>query len=251
MLESCYISLRPIRWSQEIRWYPSINVEGRHLRATCTTTDDLLLSDGQKLRDFEIELSIMDGELDPETRAKSKLQEAAIGGIWWISDHPSLVHGRFYLKSDARAAIWDQVRAGGYVDCRITLSVTPVRLKASSFAMDGNPFRRKCGCSIHAQANCRETCEPRRAKSGVGQEALGRSPPFSIGNCLAVSNMERDFRWIISNDDWRGQDNCNSVVCCRIAALVFGSTKTVQRPMTSQRRPVVRFSSWAGVGGQG
>jgi hypothetical protein len=140
MLESCYISLRPIRWSQEIRWYPSINVEGRHLRATCTTTDDLLLSDGQKLRDFEIELSIMDGELDPETRAKSKLQEAAIGGIWWISDHPSLVHGRFYLKSDARAAIWDQVRAGGYVDCRITLSVTPVRLKASSFAMDGNPL---------------------------------------------------------------------------------------------------------------
>src|SRR5262249_39071260 len=40
--------------------------------------------------------------------------------------HP-LLHGWFYLKPDSYAAVWDQVRDGGYVGCNITMKVGPVQ----------------------------------------------------------------------------------------------------------------------------
>src|SRR5262249_28990442 len=38
-----------------------------------------------------------------------------------------LLDGWFYLKPDSYAAVWDQVRDGGYVGCSITLKVGPVQ----------------------------------------------------------------------------------------------------------------------------
>jgi len=98
----------------------------------------LLLSDGYKLRDLEIALGILQGELDPKRR--ERLSEQAIGGIWWVREQV-FVHGWFYLKADDYAAVWDQVRDGGYVACGITLGLSPVQLTdKSEFAWSGNPL---------------------------------------------------------------------------------------------------------------
>jgi hypothetical protein len=115
-----YVYLTPISWSQQIRRYPTINVEGPYLQATCRTDSDLRLSDGSKLRDFKIPLAIFQGEMDAKKR--ERLSEQAIGVIAWISEQ-QFVHGFFYLKADDYAAVWDQVRDGGYAACGITLGV--------------------------------------------------------------------------------------------------------------------------------
>jgi hypothetical protein len=94
-MSSCTIYLKPISWSHEIRRYPTINVVGLQLRATCRTLldSDLLLSEGHRLRDLEIELSIFQG--DPDAKERERLSEQAIGGIWWLPDQ-TFVHGFFF-----------------------------------------------------------------------------------------------------------------------------------------------------------
>jgi hypothetical protein len=133
------IYLTPIRWSQQVRRFPKIKVEGRHLTVTCTTSanSDLLLTDGYRLSDFKIELAISPGELPVEER--ERLSEQAIGGIWWIADQ-AFVHGWLYLSADDYAAVWDQVRDGRYADCQISLGVGPVEYtEKSEFAWSRNP----------------------------------------------------------------------------------------------------------------
>jgi hypothetical protein len=138
-MASCYVHLEPISWSQEIRRYPSINVEGTCLRLTCKTSgdSDLIMKDGRKLSDFELALHIFAGELD---RSRDQLSEGAIGGISYIAEQ-SFVHGDFYLRAEDYAAVWDQVRDGTYAACGITLGVSPVRLgKSSKFIASDNPL---------------------------------------------------------------------------------------------------------------
>jgi hypothetical protein len=97
----------------------------------------LLLSEGHRLRDLEISLTILPGELDAKNR--EKLPEPAIGGIWWLPDQV-FIHGWFYLKASDYAAVWNQVTNGGYETSGITLGLTPVEFTNSSqFAWTGNP----------------------------------------------------------------------------------------------------------------
>src|SRR5262249_42259995 len=128
-------------WSQEIRRYPTINVEGSCLKLTCRTSGnaDLILKDGRKLSDFEIHLHIFGGEVD--AKEQDQLSEQAIGGIWY-DEKKSFVHGVFYLKAEDYVAVWDQVRDGTYATCLITLGIEPVRLsgKSPEFVQGDNPL---------------------------------------------------------------------------------------------------------------
>lgn len=134
-----YLYLQPIAWSHKIRRYPSLNVGGSILSVTCTMRgdSDLLLSEGHKLSNFQLELSIFPGELSAEDR--KGLPEEAIGGIWWLAEE-RFVHGWFCLKADEYAAVWDQVRDGGYVACAIDLGVRPVDHTKGEFAWSANPL---------------------------------------------------------------------------------------------------------------
>jgi hypothetical protein len=128
----------PIEWRQQVRRYPNINVEGLYLSVTCTTQSDLLLSDGYKLSDLTIELSIFQGDMSAKDR--EQLSDQAIGGIWW-SPEQTFVHGHFYLQAADYAAVWEQVRNGGYAHCHINLSLYPVEYtKNSKWAWSGNPL---------------------------------------------------------------------------------------------------------------
>jgi hypothetical protein len=127
-----YVYLKPIIWSQEIRHYPNNdptkNIEGLYLSVTCApkANCDILLRNGAKLRDFQIQFSIVQGELQVNERSKSNLLNNAIGGLWFIEDE-DFVHGWCFLRSNNYVALWDQVRDGGYVDCAINLGVEPIQ----------------------------------------------------------------------------------------------------------------------------
>jgi hypothetical protein len=123
-----HILLTPLKWFQEITHNPAINVEGRNLKLSCTPTaaPDVLLSNNAKLTDLPVELVILIGE-QPIDEHGNPLKQGI--GRFYFSDagaHP-LLHGWFYLKPDSYAAVWDQVRDGGYVGCNITLKVGPVQ----------------------------------------------------------------------------------------------------------------------------
>jgi hypothetical protein len=113
---------------QEIRNYQDGNVEGRHLEVHCTASANcnLLLNGAVDLRSFaSIPLVIMVGQ--PTEKQLARLSKQALGGIF--GEDLNFVFGWFYLKnSDSYAAVWDQVRDGGYLDCNIQLGVSPVRL---------------------------------------------------------------------------------------------------------------------------
>ena len=122
-----HILLTPLKWFQEIRHYPAINVEGRNLKVSCTAAaPDVLLSNDAKWTDLPVELGILIGE-QPLDGDGNPIKQGV--GCFYFSDaqaHP-LLHGWFYLKPDSYAAVWDQVRDGGYVGCNITMKVGPVQ----------------------------------------------------------------------------------------------------------------------------
>jgi hypothetical protein len=122
-----HILLTPLKWFQEISHYPAINVEGRNLKVSCTAAaPDLLLSNNAKWSVLAVELGILIGE-QPLDGDGNPLKQGI--GCFYFSDaqaHP-LLHGWFYLTPDSYAAVWDQVRDGGYVDCNIALKVGPVQ----------------------------------------------------------------------------------------------------------------------------
>jgi len=130
-MDSWYVILKPDVWFQEISRYPKW--EGRHLRASCTAESkcELVLSNKTNLRDLYVDFHITDGK--PTAPDGSSLQRG-IGLLHFheaqdqdhhISD--AFVHGQIWLNSDSYASVWDQVRDGGYVECRIDISVGPVK----------------------------------------------------------------------------------------------------------------------------
>ena len=174
-----YIYLKPVSWSHQIKRYPTINVEGAQLAVRCRTlpNSDLLLSEGYRLRDFEIPLTIFQGELDAENRQRHQLSQQAIGGIWWIPEE-AFVHGWFHLKADDFAAVWDQVRIGGYEACGISLGISPVEYTdESQFALSGNPSIE--GVEIYFT---RETVFKEAGKDNIS-EKIFRTP----SKCWAVA----------------------------------------------------------------
>ena len=139
-----YLRLEPISWRQEIRDYPTINVEGRYLVASCKAAADadLRLSNNAKLTALGIELSILIGE---PVDAKGKPLEHGIGEFRFHGELPprddllgmdSFLSGLFYLKPDSYSALWDQVREGGYASCEITISVDPVKSEGFGWVWD-------------------------------------------------------------------------------------------------------------------
>ena len=132
-----HILLTPLKWFQEISHYPAINVEGRNLKVNCTlaAAPDLLSSNNAKLTGLDAELAILVGER-PIDEHGNPLKQGI--GCFYFSDAQAprdnlpgmldpLLHGWLYLKPDSYAAVWDQVRDGGYVGCSITLKVGPVQ----------------------------------------------------------------------------------------------------------------------------
>jgi hypothetical protein len=125
------LHLNPLIWTQEIRHYPNNDGigddEGGYLTTTCVphARCDLRLRNGANLRDFEIELSILRGEIDSDRRLEFRLLEDAIGGIYFIVDQ-NFVHGWFHLRPKNYTALWDQVLDGRYEDCALFLGVEPV-----------------------------------------------------------------------------------------------------------------------------
>jgi hypothetical protein len=121
------IGLNAIAWTQEIRRYPTINVEGLYLHVTCTVLrpSSLLLNDRRSISDLEFHLSIFPGDT-PDNH--SQLSEKAIGGLWSHEDEDDFfIHGSFYLKASDYQAVWEQVIGSNYVECRINLEVFPVQ----------------------------------------------------------------------------------------------------------------------------
>jgi hypothetical protein len=132
-----HILLTPRKWFQEISHYPAINVEGRTLKVSCTlaAAPDLLLSNNAKLPGLAAELGILVGE-QPIDEHGNPLKQGI--GRFYFSDAQAprnnlpgmldpLLHGWLYLKPDSFAAVWDQVRDGGYVGCNITVKVGPIQ----------------------------------------------------------------------------------------------------------------------------
>jgi hypothetical protein len=75
-----YVKFKPIKWTQEIRRFPNINVEGLALHAKCTSTSDEFLIDGNKFSDLQtIQISIFQGDVPTKVRENGNLSEKAIG----------------------------------------------------------------------------------------------------------------------------------------------------------------------------
>jgi hypothetical protein len=136
-----YLYLKPLTWTQSIRRFPTINVNGLYFTAQCTTKSDLILSDKLKLSDLEINLSFLRGALPEKDREKTNLLDGAIGGIWWNSDD-NFVHGWLYLPDEDYAALWEQINRGDYIDCDVSLgtAMESVKLTGGEFAWKGNPI---------------------------------------------------------------------------------------------------------------
>lgn len=136
-----YLYLKPITWTQSIRRYPTIDVNGLYLTAQCTTKSSLILRDKLNLSDLGINLSIMRGALPDKDRETANLSEGAIGGIWWISDD-NFVHGWFCLPAEDYAAVWEQIKSGDYIDCDISVGTASEAVKfiGGEFAWKGNPI---------------------------------------------------------------------------------------------------------------
>jgi len=130
-----FVYLNPITWTQSIRRYPTIDVNGLYLTAQCTTKSGLILSD------LEISLSFLRGALPEKDREKTKLLDGAIGGVWWNSDD-NFVHGWLYLPDEDYVALWEQIKRGDYIDCDVSLGTASdsVNFIGNEFAWNGNPI---------------------------------------------------------------------------------------------------------------
>jgi hypothetical protein len=142
MIFTRYLYLKPLLWSQSISHYPmrdpSKTIEGTGLSVVVQPKPNcaVVLSNGAKLRDYEISLTIVQGEFQTEEHQKANFARDAIGGLWFVEDE-DFVHGWFFFKPNNYAAVWDQVREGGYEGCAIDLGVQPVQ---DDDVWKGNPL---------------------------------------------------------------------------------------------------------------
>ena len=128
-MPTTYICFEPIEWIQEIRDDPSINVRGRYLRANCRVAANChVFIDGEiDLREFtSIPISILDGTPPEEEMPEAPKNKKTLGALSYMRDQ-NYPRGWFYLEnSEWFTAVWDQVREGGYSDCRIAVGAGPV-----------------------------------------------------------------------------------------------------------------------------
>jgi hypothetical protein len=101
----------------------------------------LRLRNEAKIADYEIELTILHGEIAANDRQKYTLIEEAIGGLWFVDDEhfDELIHGWFFMKPNAYTELWEQTRRGGYSSCTISLEVGPVEGEEDEEVCKDNP----------------------------------------------------------------------------------------------------------------
>jgi hypothetical protein len=125
---------KPSSWSQSVSYYPhkdptkAIEGTGLSMFVRARPDSELSLKNGSKLEDHDIHLSIFQGEFPPEEFHKARFAPDAIGGLWYIEEQ-DYVHGWFYFRQHNYAAVWDQVRAGGYTRCTVTLGIRPEKFE--------------------------------------------------------------------------------------------------------------------------
>jgi hypothetical protein len=119
MTRTTSIGLNAIAWTQEIRRYPTIGVEGLYLCVTgkIRHSSSLFLNDGRAIGGWEITLNIVP--------CKSPASEKIIGDLW--SDHEqNFIHGSLYINDSEYLVVWEQVVNGNYVKCLIRIDVINV-----------------------------------------------------------------------------------------------------------------------------
>jgi hypothetical protein len=134
-----YISIRlkPYEWVQTINRYPDIKVEGRRLRLKARAEPGhLLLSNNEELSNLDIDLQIFD--LDPG-QVNGKPLETGFGRFIYRKPVGALgthIDGWFCLEPESFSELWNQVREGGYSDCRMGLDVEPVAFNGVEWEWD-------------------------------------------------------------------------------------------------------------------
>jgi hypothetical protein len=132
-----HILLAPVDWFQEISHCPALGGDARNLRVNCllTAAPDLLFSNNPKLTDLTVDLTILVEE--QPINEDGQLPKEAIGCLFFndpqaprdslpgMLDAP--LQGWLYLRPHSYAAVWDQIRDGGYVGCSLILRVGPVQ----------------------------------------------------------------------------------------------------------------------------
>jgi hypothetical protein len=135
---SCTICLKPYEGVQTIDRYPDIKVEGRRLRlqARIEPGHQLLLSSNEALSNLNVDLLIFG--LDPSLVNKKPLKAGFGLFIHRKSVGPLATHigGWFCLEPESYAELWNQVREGGYSDCRMQLDVGPVGFNGVEWEWD-------------------------------------------------------------------------------------------------------------------
>jgi hypothetical protein len=123
------------------KWTKDIQVDKFSLRAEChiPLPPDLLLSNGYKLSDLTITVSVFRGDMSTTDREKAQLAPNAIGGFWWLSDE-KLFHGWFFLPNDTFSALWTEVTNGSHLASGFSVFLSPVEAVSDGLAWTNNPI---------------------------------------------------------------------------------------------------------------
>ena len=121
------------------------------------------LRNGAKIADYELALTILNGEITASDRQKYALVEEANGGLWFVDDEHAdeLIHGWFFMYPNAYAELWEQVRGGGYSSCIFSLEVGPVEGEEGEEVWKNNPLSILSASISFA----------RRRRGGTGQQS--------------------------------------------------------------------------------
>ena len=161
-----HIDLTPVVWTHTLSHDGATVLRAQ---ASCAPGGrcDLRLRNGAKIADYELALTILNGEMTASDRQKYALVEEAHGGLWFVDDEhvDELIHGWFFMNPNAYAELWEQVRGGGYSSCIFSLEVGPVEGEEGEEVWKNNPLSILSASISFA----------RRRRGGTGQQsARGR-----------------------------------------------------------------------------
>jgi hypothetical protein len=138
IMSAISVSLKPYEWVQSIR-YEGSKVEGRRsirMQARVEAGHRILLSSNDELSSLNIDLQIVD--LDPAQMTTKPLTTGF--GVFVYRDAlrglATHIGGWFCLDRESYAELWDQVREGGYSDCRMTLNLEPAKFDGAEWIWD-------------------------------------------------------------------------------------------------------------------
>jgi hypothetical protein len=141
--DTCFLNLKPIEWFQSIT-YGIEHEEGCRLIGNFKPEWDteVELSNGRRLHDLMVNLPIYDRE--PWT-------EQGIGVLNFLDDvapnfdrgFQACIGGGVCLTHEYYVELWEQLRQGGYSDCRFTIQVAPLSVKGMGWLWDVSAKRKQ------------------------------------------------------------------------------------------------------------